>query len=829
MLQSSSRDRCCPPSLPVMAMSFLRRPSRLLRVCGALALIALVQPLVKPAQAQQDEAFLRVRVDEARNRVLLEIPAAQLNRDFLHLVTLSTGLGNGNLDRGSTGPSQIVRLERHGNRVLLMRDNLSVRAPEGDAGNKMAAADAFPRGIVGSFPVESDNAGLLTVDASSLFLSDAYGVANGLRGQGAAGGGNYRLDANRSFIDQDRTKSFPKNAEVHAVLTFVSDQPNRALSRVAASAEAMTFEEHHSLVVLPDTTGFRPRQSDPRFGFFGAQFADLSLPFTEQYRDAFISRWRLVPRDPAAYSRGELVEPVMPITYYLDPGMPEPYRSAMREGGNWWAKVFEAAGFKNAFRVLDLPEGADMMDARYSMLVWLHRTGAGPSVGASYSDPRTGEIIKAMARMDAWRSLIDYNIWAGIVPAAGPNGPNVSAEDFTMARRRQHAAHEIGHTIGLSHNYIASSQGRASVMDYPVPLITVDDKGNIDLRDSFRAGPGAWDTLAIRLGYTWYPDAAAEKAGLANIMKDGIAKNVRFINDTYANANGSIPEVTRWVEGKTMFDAVERTSKLRRVLMDKFDERAIQPGEPMALLNMRFVQIYLGHRYSLEGLSKNVGGMDFTFALRGDGQVPTTVIPAADQRRALNMALDALKPSELVVPERIQKLIPPPPPGFNMDNVWARTTGGTTFDAVSLEGGLATEVIGYLLDSQRAARLILIAARDPGALTLNEVMSTIVNRTWGTAMPSSPDERAALRASQRAALDRILDMAGDARVLPDVRATAIAQVKDLQQRVASMSGTGDAALAAHIEAARFDIQRFMDGGDKPELRPRYPIITLPWP
>lgn len=796
------------------------RSIRLGVVCASLG-IAI------PAGAQSDAPFLKVRIDEARNRTLLEIPSAQLNKEFLHQVTLATGLGTGSLDRASTGPSGIVKFEKRGNRVLMVRDNFSVRAPAGDAANKRAAAESFPRSIVGSFPIESDNAGLLTVDATSLFMADAYGVADQLRGQG--GGGSYRVDATRSYVDAERTKAFPLNSEVHVVLTFVSDQPNRALMRAAPDPRALTFEEHHSLVVLPDTTGFRPRVADPRYGFFGVQFADLSEPFTGDYRNGFISRWRLVPKDPAAYARGQVVEPVTPITYYLDPGIPEPYRKALRDGGNWWAKVFEAAGFKNAFRVLDLPAGADPMDARYSMLMWIHRTGPGPSVGASYSDPRTGEIIKGMARMDAWRSLIDYNIWAGIVPAAGASGPNVSAEAFAMARRRQHAAHEIGHTIGLQHNYIASSQGRASVMDYPVPLIKVDANGNIDLRDAYREGPGAWDTLAIRLGYTWYPDSAKEAAGLAAIMKDGIGKNVRFINDTYANANGSIAEVTRWVEGSTMFDALDRTSKVRRVLMDKFDERAIQPGEPMALLNMRFTHIYLHHRYSLEGIAKNIGGMDFTFAVRGDGQTPTRLIPAADQRRALDMALNAIKPSELTVPERVQKLIPPAPPGFSMDNIWARGSGGTEFDAISLAGGLATEVIGYLLDQDRTARLVLQAARDPQQLTLDEVLGTIVNRTWGLAAPSSADERAVLRASQRAALDAILDIAGDAKVMPDVRAAATAQLKSLQNRLASINVSGDAAASAHVVTAQADIQRFFDGGDKPELRPRYPIITLPWP
>lgn len=793
----------------------------------AVVAVALTAAALPSAATAQDTPFLRVRVDEARNRALLEIPAASLNRDFLHQITLATGLGTGSLDRGQTGPSGIVRLERRGNRILLVRDSWTARAPNGDAANQRAAREAFPRSVVGSLTIDSEANGVITADATSIFLTDGYGVADGLRGQGA-GAATYRVDAARSWLDTERTRAFPRNAEVHAVLTFVSDNAGRGRGGAAPDARAMTFEVHHSLVMLPDTEGFRPRNADPRYGYGTTSFFDLSENYDGDYRAGFINRWRLVPRDPAAYARGELVDPVTPITYYLDPGIPANYREALREGGNWWAKVFEGAGFRNAFRVLDLPAGADPMDARYNMLMWVHRTGPGPSVGPSYTDPRTGEIVRAVVRMDAWRSLIDYNIWAGTVPASGPNGPNVSADAFAMARRRQHAAHEIGHTLGLQHNYIASTQNRSSVMDYPFPVITATADGQLDLRNAYRTGPGAWDSLAINLGYRWYPDAAAEKAGLAAIMRDGITRNVRFINDTYAGSNTSSPFVTRWEEGADPFDAVKRSSAVRRILIDKFDERAIQAGEPMALLNMRFTHAYLHHRYSLEAVAKYVGGMDFAFALRGDGQEPTRVIGAAQQRRALGVALDALAPKELTVPERVLKLIPPPPPGFNTDQTWADGYGGTAFDPVTLAGGLATEVIGYLLDRERAARLVLFAARDAQQLTLDEVIRTIVARTWGAAAPTSPAERAVLRASQRAALDALLDLGGDARAMPDVRAAAVAHITQLRARLGGAAG-GDAAAAAHVAAARVDIDRFLAGDDKPEARPRYAVITLPWP
>lgn len=364
-------------------------------------------------------------------------------------------------------------------------------------------------------------------------------------------------------------------------------------------------------------------------------------------------------------------------------------------------------------------------------------------------------------------------------------------------------------------------------MDYPFPVITAMPDGSLDLRNAWRTGPGAWDSLSINLGYHWYPDAAAEKAGLAAIMKDGFARNVRFINDTYAGADGSIPQVTRWDEGTTMFDAVERGTAVRRILMNTFDERAIQPGEPMHMLNMRFTHVYLHHRYSLEALAKYVGGMDFTFTLRGDGQTPTRVLPAAEQRKALRMALDAIAPSELVVPERIQAMIPPPPPGFNTEMTWIDGSGGTAFDAVTLAGGLATEVIGYLLMPERAARLILFSARDATQLSLDEVLGTIVQRTYGTAAPAKSNERAVWRATQRAVLDKLLDLAGSATAMPDVRAHATQAVKQIDTRLATM--TGDAATRAHVTQARHDIAAFLDGDDDPAKRPRYPVITLPWP
>ena len=794
------------------------------RVLRSLILaLGMVAPVASPAQG----AFIGVRVDQDRNKVLLEIAPDRLGRNFLHQSVLATGAGIPalGLDRGQTGGSDVVRLERRGKRIVMLQDNWNVRAPAADSAGRRAASEAFPTSVMASFPIESEDGGVVIADATSLFLSDTYGIGETIRRsqQGAA-----RVDANRSWIDPARSKAFPRNTEIHAVLTFAVDNPGGAVRRAAPDPSAATFEIHHSLVALPDSQGFRPRQSDPRAGFFGPSFNDFSQDFQGFYRDGFINRWRLVPKDPAAYSRGQLTEPVNPIVYYLDPGIPEPYRSAFREGGMWWNRIFEGAGFRNAFSVRDLPAGADPMDARYNLIYWVHRSGPGPSVGPSLSDPRTGEIVRTVVRMDSWRSLIDYNIYAGLLPAAGDAGLNVTADAFAMARRKQHVAHEIGHTIGLSHNYIAHSQGRTSVMDYPFPLITVDARGVLDLSKAYAPFAGAWDSLAIRYGYTWYPDAASERAGLSRVVKEMLDRDVRFVADQDAGAEGSIPEVTRWVEGRTMFDAVARTSAVRRVAIDKFDERAIKPGEPMYLLNMRFAHVYLHHRYSLEGLIKNIGGMDFRYAIRGDGQKPTSIVPGEQQRRALKTVLDELEPAALAVPERVMALIPPVAYGGDNALEWIPSAGGTSFDQISLAGGLATEVIEGIMHRERLARVVQFSARDATNPPLHEVLGTVVERTWGVAPASDPGAQALRRTVQRVVLNTLLDRAGDQRALAEVRQGAEWQLQQLDTRLASMSG-GTPADQALRATARRDIARYWEGADDPEKRSRFPVIPLPWP
>lgn len=746
----------------------------------------------KTQNMQAQDGYFKYYWDAKTGKIWLEID--KLDTEFLYVNSLSAGVGSNDigLDRNQLGSDRIVKFVRSGPKILLVQPNFKYRAVSDNPDERKSVEEAFAQSVLWGFKVEVEEGNRQLVDLTKFLLRDAHNVSGRLN---SSKQGSYKLDASRSAIFLDRTKNFPKNSEFEATLTFTGQPKGAWIRSVTPTPGAVTVRQHHSFIELPDSN-YKPRVFDPRAGVIPISYQDYATPISQPLVKRFIIRHRLEKKNPSATTS----EAVEPIIYYLDRGAPEPIKSALIEGASWWNQAFEAAGYKNAFQVKVLPKDADPMDVRYNLINWVHRSTRGWSYGSSVVDPRTGEILKGHVLLGSLRVRQDFLIAQGLINAYEKGEtPDPRLEQMALARLRQLSAHEVGHTLGFTHNFASSYNDRASVMDYPHPYLTLDANGNIDYSKAYDVGIGEWDKRTVIYAYQDFPDETDEKQALKKILADNIKMGLLFISDRDARPpSGAHPIAHLWDNGKSAIDELQRLSKVRQTALNNFSEQNIPVGAPFATLENVLVPLYLAHRYQVEGVAKVLGGVNYSYATRGDGQVINEMIDDKMQREALQALLGTITPEFLAIPEHVIGLLPPQPFGYSRGRENFKTHTGLTFDPLGAAESSAHNTIKFLLTPARLSRLVEQHARDNSRLSLNSVIADLIKATEVKDNWSSYHQEIG-RMVQKLVVQHLLKLAGDKNIMRQVSATALYQVNLLEKNLSTLTNnTSNVEQAAHI-------------------------------
>jgi hypothetical protein len=712
-------------------------------------------------------------VDEKQDKIFLVID--KFDTEFLYVNSLPAGVGSNDigLDRGQLGDDRIVKFERRGPKILMVQPNYRYRAVTENIDERTSVEQAFAQSVLWGFTVTAEEGGKVLVDASDFYLQDMHDIIGTLKSQQQ---GNYSLDKSRSAFYLPRTKNFPQNTEVEVTLTFTGQATGNFIRSVTPAPNNVTVRQHHSFVQLPDNK-YKPRKFDPRAGYFGMSYYDYATPISEPIEKRFINRHRLEKKDPTA----AVSEAVEPIVYYLDRGTPEPIRSALLDGARWWNQAFEAAGYKDAFRVEIMPEDADPMDVRYNLIQWIHRSTRGWSYGSSVSDPRTGEIIKGHVSLGSLRVRQDFLIAEGLL-APYENGETVppQMQEMALARLRQLSAHEVGHTLGISHSYSSSTENLASVMDYPHPVANIVN-GKIDLSHAYDDKIGAWDKVAIAYGYQDFAQGTDERAALEKIIQDGLKSGLTFLSDQDARPLGSAhPYAHLWDNGKDAADELTRVMEVRALALKNFGEKNIRTGTPFAMLEEALVPMYFFHRYQAEATSKVIGGLNYRYALRGDGQPVTELISGAQQIKALDALLKTVSPEALTLSPDLIKIIPPRPLGYQRGREVIKTHTDLTFDPIAAAESASDMVFSLILNSSRSTRLVQHHAMDAQQPSLESVIDKLISSAFKSATRQGYEGQLQI-ITNHTLLNNLMKLALDKNASPQACAIASLKIDQLRQ------------------------------------------------
>lgn len=772
-----------------------------LAVLGAALTFVMTFGLARPTEAQtsqlpsieqhtegmtQMEGFFNLYWDNGSGSLFWEI--SELDVEFLYQISMGSGLGSNpvGIDRGQLRGTHVFTAKRIGPRVLLMEPNYGFVATGENASEAQAVRDAFAPSVHWGFEAVAETGGRVLVDATQFFLRDARGVIDQIA---ARGEGDFTLDNSRSAIHLPNTRSFPENTEVESILTFTSSNPGQLVNGVAATGGAVTLRQHHSFIQLPDN-GYHTRIADARVGVNGPTVYDYATPIDADTRVRLAARHRLEKANPSA-DRSEAIEPII---YYVDPGTPEPVRSALIEGASWWNDAFEEAGFINAFRVAVLPEGVDAQDIRYNLIHWTHRRTRGYSYGNTVIDPRTGEIVRGVVNLGSLRLRQDYLHGQGMVPpfpggislpedgsfgefADAPDfeylaqvAPGSEAVEMALARVRQLSAHEVGHTLGFPHNYMASAYGRESVMDYPAPFVQIDGNGDIDLSDAYVQRIGDYDKLSVNWLYREFPDGTNEPQALARIAEQGVVDGLIYMGHTNNNFIGASHQFASvWDNGSNLVDHLKLEIQVREIGLERFGIDAIQTGEPMSTLEFVLLPLYMHHRFQLRSAIQSLGGADFRYALKGDGQIPFTIVAAEEQRDALKTVLSTLDVDFLALSPEIVGMIPPPAYRYNEGEEFPGYTQ-QIFDPIAAASASATLTVGEILNPDRMARLVVFGSMVGDYPDLEEVADDLIEATWGAADADDDYRQKVLHTAQRSVVDQMMQQASSDGNPAEVRA-----------------------------------------------------------